>query len=1240
MCPAGHIFVKSAQSCYNPTPQWLSTSSSFLIKCPEEGQFALEGDVVCRSCDEAEVYDIPAAVSCVLWQQKQKINAQLTQVGFSYARVVANAALLFKNTDWYGGDVIKNPSWDTIFNSGSALKFVKGDSVGHAPWGGEFRSYTYQPPPLDNWILEENPLLHPTLVAPGLWISCTASPVSSYSAQCLCSSILGVFDSEAGGGSSSSSSPWHKIRNAAFEAGAKVLEANSFLKDYVSGNAPPNSNIRKWSRFMILGSDSSVLSICAVAGPCFPVFKHVSSDISISSFFSSSSLYETLSYNNNNGGGGASFSDNGISFLKCSVGWPAHYSCPDGYMWVAPNSSSISPNQIAQQSMASQIACLSCLPGSFSALNASIKASTGGPYACEKCPRGSYSTAIGSSSCELCPSSTFSVTDGSTACDNCPEGFWTEEGAQTEEACSPCPPGSGNCVTCAAGNYQSRSAQIFCIPCPRGYVSSKSNQTTCEPCSINTYQDHQGMQYCKTCSTGKYAHQIGATTCVSCTSSSCRLVVNGVCGVGCGLNSYFDFENAACLICPAKSVNAFNPCASDFSACLSENVGKYVGPGNTVLDCPLGSTPNTLRNGCDICGPGTYSSNNSVGFCLPCPAGYISSLDNQSECTVCQPGTFAQSKRSTACSVCNPGYFSPTLASTSCLECPAAYYSDSASASHCTPCKNGTYSAVPMRINECDPCEEGGDWYSGSAATACVKCVGGYTNADHSKCVGCGLGMYNDDSDYNKCKPCPPGLVNLNDSFASNESACQPCPLGPLQYAVNGIFCHSARPGYIVNLQRTAEVPCEIGTFRNISMNTSSLCEACPAGYFNAKEAQDNCEICRQGTYSPYAGSTRCTACGLGLISSSGGGGGDGASACVQCPAGSITKDNRICTSCPPNFRAVQSRSCQACEENTISTAGSISCWPCPAWTIYSSDQKECVVCQAGYYMYNSGDEGFKCAACRPGLHNPLIGSNSSAACILCGNGLVPTSNGEGATGCMSCPAGHQEKLNVLCEVCSSGKFSKAGYVCTPCAKGTYTNNTGSSSCLLCQPGYYTNNLSQVQCTMCPIGTFSNSSGSTGCITCSYDQYNPVKGATSCLPRRTLCPEGNYILPQNHISYSDNACVECLPCPSGTYSVSLQTGEVGGALECPGDSTYPGYTCRKDVPLPGYYYVSSATFASSSSTSTTTTTSEDNMEPRPCNDLSAEDMHLLSYVAGPIYGCFVACKYGVAVGGEAKYIAR
>jgi hypothetical protein len=105
---------------------------------------------------------------------------------------------------------------------------------------------------------------------------------------------------------------------------------------------------------------------------------------------------------------------------------------------------------------------------------------------------GTFSSAVGSTFCTQCPSGTYSSMHGATACSNCPENYWTSEGAQTINACSPCPPGSGSCKTCVFGEYQSMSAQAKCIKCPPGQVSTTANQTTCTPCLPQTFQSSFG----------------------------------------------------------------------------------------------------------------------------------------------------------------------------------------------------------------------------------------------------------------------------------------------------------------------------------------------------------------------------------------------------------------------------------------------------------------------------------------------------------------------------------------------------------------------------------------------------------------------------------------------------------------------------------------------------------------------------------------------------------------------------
>jgi hypothetical protein len=141
-----------------------------------------------------------------------------------------------------------------------------------------------------------------------------------------------------------------------------------------------------------------------------------------------------------------------------SVGWPAHYACPAGYMWLGGGA----------------VTCLSCLPGTFSVQTGA----RGGPYRCTHCPLGTYSSAVGSTACTVCPSGTYADVYGSSACARCAvSAAWTYPGAQTAAACGNCPPGSANCTQCVAGQYQNKAGQAQCIQCPAGTFSAQSGAT-------------------------------------------------------------------------------------------------------------------------------------------------------------------------------------------------------------------------------------------------------------------------------------------------------------------------------------------------------------------------------------------------------------------------------------------------------------------------------------------------------------------------------------------------------------------------------------------------------------------------------------------------------------------------------------------------------------------------------------------------------------------------------------------
>ncbi len=431
-CPPGSLLIASAQSCYNPTRH-----SGMLIQCPG-GQFALEGDIVCRDCSDALAYGL-AASACTLWAAQKKRADAYAASGFSYAGVVAQpqppGAIA---SDWYGKNPPPSFSWDDIFRIDSPVKYSLGAAEGRAPWGGEFIALTF-----DGlvWVIETAPQLQPRRILPGLWFPCSSAAVTL--GVCWCSTAVAAFDNAGG------KSPWHEARLATYRGMGRSLGSN--LTAMAGPPWPPVASypaptegvqVELWSRFMILGYESG----CG-RGPCFTVFHHLAG--TQPQLPPDSSGFQHLVF------------DQPTPLLPtCAVGWPAHYECPAGYTWVAPNSSAIMRGMLHPSigSLPSNIACLSCLPGTFSA--------KAGGYRCTPCMLGTYASAVGSTFCDECPSGTYADVYGASACASCGIGYWTYSGAQTTEACNPCPPGTGSCDDCVAGQYQSQSGQVrFCVVC-------------------------------------------------------------------------------------------------------------------------------------------------------------------------------------------------------------------------------------------------------------------------------------------------------------------------------------------------------------------------------------------------------------------------------------------------------------------------------------------------------------------------------------------------------------------------------------------------------------------------------------------------------------------------------------------------------------------------------------------------------------------------------------------------------
>jgi hypothetical protein len=352
-------------------------------------------------------------------------------------------------------------------------------------------------------------------------------------AECLCSPTAAAFaDPDSGGGLVR----WHELRLAAARGGARVLSA-PFLRAYADGSSSSSSasgggdRVRLWSLFLALGDE---------LGPSFPVWVHHAGSM------------ETLTQAPVTLRGDATKTK--TLLRTCVAGWPAHYECAEGYVWVGPNTTALNASQfVSGRAPTAQIACLSCLPGTYSARGATT---AGGPYRCERCPLGHFASGVATAgACTPCMAGTYASHAGATACEACPLNHYTHApGAIQVRECSPCPPGTGGCVDCVPGQWQDRAAQNLCQECAPGTYSDTNNATACVACPPGTYQGMPGAGQCLECAEpSRFFPDAGATACVECANASCPLVRDGVCGMGCGLNHYWDQTMTTCRRCPVRS---------------------------------------------------------------------------------------------------------------------------------------------------------------------------------------------------------------------------------------------------------------------------------------------------------------------------------------------------------------------------------------------------------------------------------------------------------------------------------------------------------------------------------------------------------------------------------------------------------------------------------------------------------------------------------------------------------------
>ena len=225
------------------------------------------------------------------------------------------------------------------------------------------------------------------------------------------------------------------------------------------------------------------------------------------------------------------------------------------------------------------------------------------------------------------------------------------------------------------------------------------------------------------------------------------------------------------------------------------------------------------------------------------------------------------------------------------------------------------------------------------------------------------------------------------------------------------------------------------------------------------------------------------------------------------------------CPNCPPGQGygpgygyGGRYQDCGPCKDGFMNTGNSGACLLCPSGKTAMLDHITCVDCPAGSYtttivngntfenpqwIYNR--QASRCTPCPLGTASSVVGSSSSADCLICPPGTYSPGN---TAFCLACPV------------------------------GTYFPNTGAASCLPCSPGTFsnaTNGISIATCMSCPSGTFS-SSGAAACSPCPPGTYS-LAGAAACI----LCPAGTYGM---RAGLKTAACSgSCAACGEGTASL-------------------------------------------------------------------------------------------------------
>ncbi|XP_070551430.1 uncharacterized protein [Ptychodera flava] len=763
-----------------------------------------------------------------------------------------------------------------------------------------------------------------------------------------------------------------------------------------------------------------------------------------------------------------------------------------------------------------------CPAGQSSPTPAEYNCTTG-----HRCPTGSPSP-------EPCPSGEYQDEEGQPSCKSCPPGYYCDAveaavfyGVSSHGVVIP--------TDCVAGYYCPQATEgKHQYPCLEGHFSNVTNlerHDQCQPCPGGTYCDSQGLtEYADLCDAGY--------VCVS--GSNTSRPTDGATGYECLPGYYCPKGSDQGIKCPQgrfsnetglENVTECRQCTPGFY-CQTEGLTAPTGPCLPRYYCTLGAIdPNpTAESYGDICPAGRYCPEGTADP-VECPIGtYLpdTGQDELSDCLDCTGGYYCDSQGQTNVTAqCAPGFYCISRANTSTPldgvtgdKCPAGSY-----------CVVG--SSTPI------PCADG-YYMNHTTADACDICPSRYYCVNKDRADPCPKGRF-----------CPQGT-------GFNWGSCPTGTYGPVEMLEDASECTQCDPGYYCSETGAVNTtgPCAEGYYCELGVDT-------PSPYNNNTGYGGPCT---EGTYCPL-GSAYPIGCPAGtyndrIIQSE----------CEDCPAGYY---------CLANFTTYLNTPCLRgfyCPQSTEYPTQ----YPCPAGTYNNrslgNDAFDCLPCQFGKYCEGDGLD-VPTGDCAPGWYctrgaytskpHPFVNSSDSYTVSECPIYSMNETGGicypgtycpEGSGLPTPCPAGQYCELTGLdapsgpCRAgyfcngssivqdpveCSSGHYCPEGTdVEEPCPPGTFSGQRGNvniTDCERCTPGYYCEEYGlsapNGPCEagfFCPGGQDTSQPVDLGCSPghfCFEGSWN-----------QTGCPSGYY---QPHWKRSN-----CDICPQGFFCTAFGDYEV------------------------------------------------------------------------------------------------